>query len=234
MARAKQKGKRPPGGDNMGNRFESATAVRAEVVAPFYYHGLYARDGSATHPAVITDTALVFALRAALLGPPSALSIEPRYREDLDRLPWRASLLLGEGNVLSGPVRHTIDVSREGGFHENMQKNMFSGNFKNTFFVHEVAVGACYYGLLLGPDPFELLQTGAFVLRVGVSRMGMVVLSRDDDTTSFSLNAATARLFGRAIPESYRILDTIRVSQPYSKAEAIKELKRWRINQDGP
>lgn len=218
----------------MGNRFESALAVRAEVVAPFYYHGLYARDGSTTHPAVITDTALVFALRAALLGPPSALSIEARYSEELDRLPWRASLLLGEDNTLSGPVRHTIDVSREGGFHENMQKNMFSGNFKNTFFVHEVAVGACYHGLLLGPDPFELLQTEEFVLRVGVSRMGMVVLSRDDETKSFNLNAATARLFGRAIPESYRILDTIRVSRPYSKAEAIKELKCWRNARDEP
>jgi len=32
-----------------------------------------------------------------------------------------------------------------------MQGNMFSGNFKNTFFVHEVEAGAEYTGLLVGP-----------------------------------------------------------------------------------
>jgi hypothetical protein len=213
----------------MGTSTGSVTvmAIRATALTPFYYHGLYARDGSASHADVITDTALLFALRNALLGTPPALRSTPDYAADLQRIPWRASLFMGEGNALMPPVRHTIDVEREGGNHEAMQKNMGSGNFKKTFFVHEVALGASYSGVIVGPDIFQ--ETDNFVVRVGVGRLGMLALRKADTLGTVRLNAATARLFERDdVIEEYRILDTIRVSVPFSLKEARRELAEWR------
>jgi hypothetical protein len=205
----------------------SWTGIRARSVTPLYYHGLYARDGSATYPDVITDTALVFALRAAVLRVPEVLRAQPDYKADLAALPWRASLLLGKGNSVMAPIRHTIDVVREGGNQENMQKSMRSGNFKNTFFVHEVDAGAEYTGLLVGPNPFTVLQTNRFVIRVGVGRLGMLELTPDQTITTVALNTATAQLFRRVLPEAYRIIDTIRVGRAMLIAEAAAELAQW-------
>ncbi len=201
--------------------------IRARSLTPFYYHGLYARDGSATHPDVITDTALVFALRTALLEAPGVMRAQPDYRADLRAIPWRASLLMGDSNIMRAPVRHTIDVEREGGNHENMQKNMGSGNFKKTFFVHEVDAGAEYTGLLVGPDPFAALGTDHFVIRVGVGRLGMMEIMPDRAVTTVALNTATAKLFRRVLPEAYRIIDTIRVGASMSIEEAATELQKW-------
>jgi hypothetical protein len=201
--------------------------IRARSLTPFYYHGLYARDGSATHPDVVTDTALIFALRAALLGEAGVMRGQPDYKADLDAIPWRASLLMGDSNIMMAPIRHTIDVEREGGNHENMQKNMYSGNFKKTFFVHEVEVGAEYTGLLVGPDPFVALGTNRFVIRVGVGRLGMMEITLDRTITTVALNMATAKLFRRALPEVYRILDTIRVGASMTIEEAAMELQKW-------
>lgn len=199
--------------------------LQARVLSPFYYHGLYARDGSASHANVITDTALLFALRNALSVSLPALRSRPDYRTDLRQIPWRASLLMGQNNALLPPVRHTIDVEREGGNHEAMQKNMGSGNFKKTFFVHEVAVGATYSGLLVGADIFK--HTDNLIVRVGVGRLGMLELRRADKLEAVYLNAATARLFGQPIPEDYRILDTIRVSSALKPEVARKALATW-------
>ena len=205
------------------------TGIRARSLTPFYYHGLYARDGSATHPDVITDTALVFALRAALLRAPAFMRSQPDYKTDLGAIPWRASLLMGDSNATMAPVRHIIDVDREGGNHENMQKNMGSGNFKKTFFVHEVGSGAEYTGLLVGPDPFAALGTDCFVIRVGVGRLGMVEITPDPAVASVSLNTATAKLFRRTLPEAYRIIDTIRVGASMPVDEAATELQQWYV-----
>jgi hypothetical protein len=205
------------------------TGIRGRSLTPFYYHGLYARDGSATHPEVITDTTLVFALRAALFKPPEVLRSQPDYHADLGAMPWRASLLRGDSNSMMAPVRHTIDVEREGGNHENMQKNMYSGNFKKTFFVHEVEAGAEYTGLLVGPDPFDALGTDRFVVRVGVGRLGMMELTPDQTITTVALNTATAKLFRRVLPEAYRIIDTIRVGASMPIEEAATELQTWYI-----
>ncbi|HDN25568.1 MAG TPA: hypothetical protein ENG03_00430 [Thioploca sp.] len=202
--------------------------IQAQTLTPFYYHGLYARDGSATHPDIITDTALMFALQAALL--PRLIPIlraTPDYRADLTKIPWRTSLLWGENNDMMAPVRHTIDVEREGGNHENLQKNMASGYFKKTFFVHEVAIGARYHGFILGINPFKLLKTDKFIIRIGVGRLGMLEISRNDNLKAVRLNTATAKLFERDLPEAYRIIDTIRVSQPFSIGEARDELRHW-------
>ena len=169
----------------------------------------------------------MFALRAALLRVPEVLRAQPDYKTDLAALPWRASLLLGEGNSAMAPIRHTIDVVREGGNQENMQGNIFSGNFKNTFFVHEVEAGAEYTGLLVGPNPFTILGTDRFVIRVGVGRLGMLELTPDKTITTVALNTATAKLFRRILPEAYRIIDTIRVGIPMPIAEAVAELKQW-------
>ncbi len=204
-----------------------AIGISANVLTPFYYHGLYAKDGSATHPDVITDTAIVFALRQAIFGSPTVLRSTPNYKADLLTIPWRASLLLSKTNQMMPPVRHTIDVAREGGYHENMQKNMGSGNFKNTFFVHEVAVGSSYEGALFGPDPFDILNTKHFVVRVGVAKLGMLEISQQKIEKA-RLNTATAKLFGRNdLKEAYRIIDTIRVSKPLALDKITEELRQW-------
>lgn len=205
------------------------TGIKATVLTPFYYHGLYARDGSATDANIITDTALVFALRNTLLAPPNVLSAKPDYLKQLKTLPWRASLLVGTRNTTLAPIRHTIDVEREGGYHENMQKNMGSGNFKKTFFVHETAVNSTYSGCLYGADPFEITQQESLVIRVGVSRLGMVKLTREQ-VPEVQLNLATAHLFNtqnNQLLEAYRVMDTIRVSQPISLANAGQLLAQW-------
>lgn len=202
------------------------TAFRAETLTPFYYHGLYVPDGAATHPDVISDTALCFALAYALGMPPTPrLRTQPDYREDLRRLPWRASLALGSGNRNLGPVRHIIDVEREGGYPVAMQKFMASGLFKKTFYVYEVAPGATYQGILYGPDPFGFGKE--LILRVGVGRLGMLRLVRAEEVSDCRLNTATACLFGQTLPEEGRILDTIRLSRPYPPEEAAEVLASW-------
>lgn len=211
----------------------AAFGIEATVLTPFYYHGLYVPDGSATHPAVITDTALVFGLQALFRGidwrPPRPI---PDYRADLARIPWRASLLHGEHNESLPPVRHTVDLSREGGYTEKIQHNIGSGNYKNTFFVHEVAAGARYSGLLCGPNPFEALGTDELILRIGVNRLGMLQLRPTETPSEVFLNTATARLFGRQLPEWYRIIDTIRLSRPMNADTAVNELGSWTIDFD--
>lgn len=206
------------------------TLIDAEVLTPFYYHGHYALDGSATEPGVITDTALLFALRAALLGASPLLCGQPDYRADLQAIPWRASLLIGNDNELLPPLRRTVDMDKEGGRSARMQKNMSSGFYKNQFFTHSVRPGAKYYGLLVGPDPFNLAETDELVVRVGVGRAGMVKLTRSSQQKPVQLNAATARLFARPVEAEYRILDTIQPSRLYDIAEAVKELSEWLLN----
>lgn len=199
----------------------------AESLTPFYYHGLYVPDGAATHPNVVSDTAICFALAQAIGLPRSpVLRDQPAYLEDLRRLPWRASLATGNGNRNLGPVRHIIDVEREGGNSVAMQKAMGSGMYKKTFYVHEVAPGTRYHGVLYGPDPF--LLSDELVVRIGVGRLGLLRLCCDADERHYHLNTATAALFGQTLPEENRILDTLRLSQPYPLGEAVEILARWK------
>ncbi len=199
---------------------------QAVTLTPFYYHGLYAPDGAATHPDVISDTALCFALAYALGLPPTmGLRSKPDYGADLRALPWRASLALGFGNRNLGPVRHIIDVEREGGYAVTMQKAMGSGLFKKTFYVHEVALGAEYQGILYGPDPFTLNKE--IIVRVGVGRLGLLQLERAEQIVECRLNAATAQLFRQTLADEGRILDTIRLSRLYPIAIAGEILASW-------
>jgi hypothetical protein len=184
-------------------------------------------DGSATDPDVITDTALLFALRATLFGVTLGMRTTPDYRTDLAAIPWRASLLMGQGNALLPPLRRSVDMEREGGRSVRMQANMNKGHYKNIFFTHSIAPGARYSGLLIGPDPFAAHDTDTLIVRVGVGRGGMLKLTRDDEIATVQLNAATATLFGRAIPERERRLDTIRPSVPMPVAQAAEELHHW-------
>lgn len=201
---------------------------RAETLTPFYYHGLYVPDGSSTHPDVLSDTALCFALAHAFGIPPTRrLREKPDYREDLCSIPWRASLSTGEDNRNIAPVRHIIDVDREGGNSVRMQKNMASGFFKKTFYVHEVAPGALYHGIIVGSDPFRMAHTDEVTIRIGVGRLGIVRLTKDKPRSNYRLNAATGLLFGCALSEESRILDTIRFSFPYAPAEAGEILSTW-------
>lgn len=201
-------------------------AFRGETLTPFYYHGVYVPDGSATCPDVLSDTALCFALAHALGCPPTtALRARPNYLEDLKRLPWRASLALGPNNRNLGPVRHIIDVEREGGYSTAMQKAMGSGLYKKTFYVHEVAPGAEYHGVLFGPDPFVVDKT--IIVRIGVGRTGLLRLERSDATSDCRLNTATAALFGQFLRTRIKILDTIRLSRCYTPSAAAAVLASW-------
>lgn len=201
------------------------TGVRARLLTPLYYHGIYVPDGSATDPRFLTDTAMVFALAAALgCSPTQGPRATPNYRADLERILWRASLFISTDAHLMAPIRHTIDVEREGGNTETMQANMASGNFKKTFYVNEVAPDAQYFGALWGPDPFKALGVPSLIVRMGVGRTGIVELHPTALPEKVVLNAATARLFGQIIPEAYRVLDTIRPSPPLSLDAAEKVL----------
>lgn len=202
--------------------------VRATLLTPMYYHGIYVPDGSATEPHILTDTAMVFAL-AAVMGcsPTRFLRAQPNYKVDLQVIPWRSTLFLSSNAQLMSPVRHIIDADREGGNTEAMQGNMASGNFKKTFYVHEVAPGATYSGALFGPDPFEEMGVDNVVVRMGVGRTGMVVLQPTQVPEKVVLNTATTALFGHRLPEAYRVIDTIRPSHALSVEDAREILSSW-------
>lgn len=211
--------------------------VKATTLTPFYYHGLYSPDGSATDPGILTDTTVMFALAHALGCPPTPFRrSRPDYATDIVRLPWKASMFLASADIYSSanhllkPVRRGVDVEREGGYHETLQKNMGSGNVKKVWWVHEVGIGATYYGALFGPNPFKLYSTSEIFVRVGVGSTGLVRLeptALPDD--SVRLNTATVKLFGDSVPEDYRILDTIRVSVPLDMAAAGKVVSEWSV-----
>ncbi|MBX6396539.1 MAG: hypothetical protein IRY98_12735, partial [Alicyclobacillaceae bacterium] len=128
------------------------------------------------------------------------------------------------------PVRHSLDMEREGGYQESLQKGMASGNVKKIWWVHEVAPGAQYEGVLFGPDPFALYDVDDIVIRVGVGRLGIVRLERQAVPEQVRLNAATALLFDQELPEEYRLLDTIRVSKPMNVEDAAGVVSRWSVN----
>ncbi len=194
--------------------------ISATLLSPLYYHGIYVPDGSATDPRALTDTGMVFALSAALGCSPTLHTRQtPEYRADLMKVPWRASLFLAENARLLAPVRHIIDVEREGGNTETMQSNMASGNFKKTFYVHEIEIGAVYHGALFGPNPFKAYHTDSIVIRMGVGRTGLVQLKPQPVPEKIVVNTATLALFGHKVPEAYRIMDTIRPSHALSIAE---------------
>lgn len=202
--------------------------VRATLLTPLYYHGVYVPDGSATEPTILTDTAMVFALAATLnCAPTRFLRAVPNYKEDLKNIPWKATLFLSSNAHLMAPVRHIIDADREGGNTETMQGNMASGNFKKTFYVHEVTPGAVYSGALYGPDPFEAIEQKEIIVRMGVGRTGMVQLQKTSLPKEVVLNTATAALFGYSLPEAYRILNTIRPSHPLPQTQAEAMLAAW-------
>lgn len=211
-----------------------AIPIKAELLSPMYYHGIYIPDGSATHPNIITDTALVFALHHTLMGRPFVRpdSTYPDYLGDLKKIPWRASLLMGKTNQMLAGIRHTVDVEREGGYQDQLQKGMGSGNYKKQFFVNEVAIGAKYTGLLYGPNPFKATGQTELIIRVGVGKTGLLKLTEKIDVTQFCLNCATAKLFDPkpSLKEAYRILDTIRVSQPLSLESSQAILEKWIVS----
>ncbi len=202
--------------------------VCATLLTPLYYHGVYVPDGSATEPHILTDTAMVFALAAALgCSPTRFLRAVPDYQTDLRAIPWRATLFLSTNAHLMAPVRHIIDTDREGGNTEAMQGNMASGNFKKTFYVHEVAPDAVYFGALYGPDPFVDAGKEGIVVRMGVGRTGMVQLQRAPVSEKVVLNTATTALFGTPLPAAYQVLNTIRPSHPMPRAQAQAILSTW-------
>lgn len=202
--------------------------IRATLLTPLYYHGIYVPDGSATEPHILTDTAMAFALAASLgVSPTPFPRARPDYRSDLSILPWRATLFLSTNAHLMAPIRHIIDTDREGGNTETMQSNMASGNFKKTFYVHEVAPGAVYSGALYGPDIFAEMRTKDLVVRMGVGRTGIVQLERMSIPDMVVLNTATTALFGFPLPEAYRILDTIRPSHPLPRDQAEVIFSQW-------
>lgn len=208
--------------------------VEAVSLTPFYYHGLYVPDGSSTNPTLLTDTSVMFALAHALGCPPTrGTRSKPDYATDISRMPWRASLFTeyqeeaGDFNSRLMPLRHSLDVEREGGYQESLQKNLGSGNVKKIWYVHEVAQGARYRGALFGPNPFKSHGLDEIIIRIGVQRMGMISLRPTKEIEKVRLNAATARLFDTDIAEEYRVLDTIRVSKPMLLSEAQGLVNQW-------
>lgn len=209
-------------------------SVEAVSLTPFYYHGLYVPDGSSTNPTLLTDTSVMFALAHSLGCPPTqGTRSKPDYASDISQMPWRASIFtdyrdgVGDFNRRLMPVRHSLDVEREGGYQESLQKNLGSGNVKKIWYVHEVAEGARYRGALFGPNPFKIHGMDEIVIRVGVGRTGMIQLRPIEPLEQVRLNAATARLFHTDVKEEYRVLDTIRVSQPISLSEAQGVVRQW-------
>ncbi len=202
--------------------------LKAKIIAPFNYGHLLVNGGVATIPDYINDRAILFSIANALgmLAGSLVLPEKPMYRQHIGLLPWRASLFHCDQSRLNPPLARRSDLGVEGGYQDNIRRATGSGNFKEYFTIQEVPAFQEFFGLLTGPDPFEMAGSDSLCVRIGSNRTGMALLSKCEAKTA-RLNAATARLFERVLPVERFILDSMQATQMVTPAEAASEMSQW-------
>lgn len=192
------------------------TYVKATTTAPYYYCHIPMTMGQATLPNLISDRAIMFAINNTLGFMNANLSMpEKNYKKHIASMPIKSSIFLLDKNVspqLLPPLARRHDIKSEGGEPDRVRRATGSGNFKDFFYIQEVPYGMDFYGCLYGEDPFELLNTETFSVRIGANRGGSLKLKKvfkqdiDEQNQKITINVKTAELFEPKIEDLNSIL----------------------------
>lgn len=212
----------------------AAFGVRATLLTPLAYHGLMVQGGSATVADLLSDTAVAFAMAAALGWMPATpgLPVTPDYRSHLAAMPFRTSLFLpaavGPSPVLMPPQARKMTIDIEGGRPSRLATVVDSGNVKDYYTIQAVAPGAVYEGVLAASvSPFPRQENGRLVVRMGLGRQTVVLLEETSVPQRVRVNAHTAAWFGREVGCARYHLHTLQASRWMSAEEACAELAAW-------
>ena len=214
--------------------------VKAVTLTPFAYHSLMVQNGTATLPELISDKAIAFGLASTLgmLQASVALPVK-NYRAHLGAMPWRTSIFTTDSPRLLPPLIRRLNLDAEGGIKKKVQDVAKKGNLKDFFQIQEVPEGQVFRGALFGFNPFQHTGQKKLVIRIGLHRNGMVLLTLDEEVQRVRLNVATAALFGcalsppsdqsanQAVVERYYLYG-LQLSQEYSLKEALEVVKQWK------
>ncbi|MCQ1060470.1 hypothetical protein LRP52_29005 [Photobacterium sp. ZSDE20] len=208
---------------------DEVVGVKAEVIAPFFYHSVPTESGSATITECISDTAFNFAIASTLgmLNGP-CLPETVNYHRDIVSMPFRSSVLLSDDATLSPIQVRRLNLDAEAGIDRKINDGKSKGNYKDYYSIQQVSLGATYEGAIFGLNPFKHAGRDKLVVRVGGHRQGMLLLTPTDVPDNIYLNAYTAGVFEREIAVSRYLLHTIQLSQPFTCREGLEEVRLWR------
>jgi hypothetical protein len=207
--------------------------VTARTLTPFAYHSLMVQSGTATIPELISDRAVAFGL-AATLGMTAARVALPQkdYRSHLTAMPWRTSVFLTANPKLLPPVTRRLNLDAEAGLQAKVASVAKRGNLKDFFHTQEVPPGQEFTGAIFGMenfDPFEFAGEDELVIRIGLHRNGMVVLTKSKEHGApVRLNASTAALFERELPVNRYCLHSLQLTPWMTPEAAEEEVFQWR------
>lgn len=207
--------------------------VKAKTLTPFAYHSLMVQSGTATPPELIGDRAIAFGL-AHTLGMAAArvaLPIKEDYRNHIAAMPFRTSIFTTPEPELLPPLTRRLNLDGEGGYQKKVQDVAKKGNLKEFFLVQEIPPEKEFFGAVFGFDefdPFEYLQTGTIVNRVGLHRNGMLALTIEPKSYPVRLNASTAWLFDRELEVEKYCLHHLQLTQKYDPEDAAREVAAWK------
>ena len=210
---------------------------RLTALSPWAWHGLAVPSGTATLNDLVTDTAMAFAVAAALGMMPRSpcLPSTPDYRSHVAALPFKTTLFLGHDNRLNRPLARRLNLDIECGMPTSIHSARASGNIKDYYHIQEVAAGAVFYGCFLHADPLRIARESygealeRLVIRLGVGRTGVGLLQPSLDQPEICLNLHTARLFDPDLQLEagpYR-LHNIQPSRPLLPDEALRITAGW-------
>ena len=211
---------------------------RLTALTPWAWHGLAAPSGTATLNNVVTDTALAFAVAAALGMMPRnpCLPTAPDYRGHLAVLPYTISLFLGHSNRLLRPLARRLNLDAESGMPKRIDTARKSGNIKDYFHIQEVSPGSVFYGAFLHTDPLHIAQDvcggrpRSLVVRLGLGRNGVGVLEPcERQELLIRLNLHTVRLFDpeTELEASSFLLHNIQPSIAMDPESALSLTSSW-------
>ncbi|EFK07871.1 conserved hypothetical protein [delta proteobacterium NaphS2] len=189
------------------------------------------QSGTATLPELIGDRAMAFGLAAALGMTAARLGLPPRnYRRHLAAMPFRTSVFTTDHPRLLPPLTRRLNLDAEAGLQRKIQDMAKKGNLKDFFHVQEVPSEQVFKGAVFGLDgfdPFDASDTGEIVIRVGLHRNGMVLLTRAKTDERVHLNAATAATFDRELEVERYCLHSMQLTPPMDLNAAATEVIQW-------
>lgn len=209
----------------------NAIPICAETLTPFVYHSTAVPNGSATLPEIISDRALAFGLAATMGMMRASVALPAKaYRQHLQAMPWRTSVLTTQTPKLLPPLVRRLNVDEEGGFPRSLQDTVKKGNLATFFLTQEVPPGVEFKGFIFGLDgfnPFKAAGRDELVIRIGLHRNGMVRLRESSEVREVFLNAATASLFGQELPVARYFLHDLQLTPVLGVKDAAAQVSQW-------
>lgn len=206
----------------------NVTSYKATLLSPLNYGSIAVQGGSATIPFILGDVAFCFALAQAkgcMLKAPF-LRTYPNYKEDLDNIPWRSSLLFSTNSELLSPIAKRLDLGIECGRQNSFVKAASSGNVKEFWKIQEISPGAVYHGALFYKNENPI--SNPIVIRMGQGRQGILYVEPlKEKLEDVYLNAHTAYRFNQTLPVKQFVLHTIQMTKKTPLEEAKEQVSLW-------